>query len=138
MTTIPDAVGEEPTFAPAGTGRACVLILVQTLLLVVLTPIALAAGLLYFLLRLVVSRPPNIPSPKTVRRYLGRVLRAHEAVVVSMRIRLFLSMLLFLSLCPLFAFAWYLDDVFFRGYRKVSISKPLFLITGARSGSTSR
>ncbi len=115
---------------------ACVMILVQTLLLVVLTPIALATGLPYLALRLLVSRPPNIPSPKSVRRYLGRVLRAHEAVVVSMRIRLFLSMLLFLSVCPLFAFAWYLDDVFFRGYREVSISKPLFLVTGARSGST--
>ena len=34
------------------------------------------------------------------------------------------------------AFAWFLDDVLFPGYRDTSIIKPLFLITGSRSGST--
>ena len=87
-------------------------------------------------LRLFVYRPPNIPSPKTVRRYLTKALFAHEEVLISMRIRLFLNMLVFLSLCPLFAFAWFLDDVLFPGYRDISIIKPLFLITGSRSGST--
>ena len=121
---------------PVGTGMACLLILMQILLLLLITPLALVFGLQYFVLRIVVSRPPNIPSPKGVRRYLKKSIFAHEEVLISMRIRLFLNMVLFLSICPIFAFAWYLDDVFFRDYRTVSISKPLFLITGSRSGST--
>jgi hypothetical protein len=136
LTSNPEAVTKEPTFSPAGAGAACLFILLQSLFLAVLAPVALALWLPYLALRVVVSRPPNIPSPKTVRRYLSRAIFAHEAVVVSMRIRLFLNMVLFLAVCPLFAFAWYLDDVFFRGYRSVSISRPLFLITGSRSGST--
>ena len=136
VDAMPDAIEGEPTFPPAGTAEACLLILKQTVSLVVLMPLVLAFGLPYLALRLVVSRPPNIPSPRTVRRYLTRAVRAHPAVAVSMRIRLVLGMLLFLSACPLFAFAWYLDDVFFRGYRSVPITKPLFLITGSRSGST--
>jgi len=133
---MPEAIEGEPAFPPAGTAEACLIILKQTLSLAVMAPLALAFGLPYLLLRLVVSRPPNIPSPRTVRRYLTRAVRAHAAVAVSMRIRLVLGMLLFLSACPLFAFAWYLDDVCFRGYRSVPITKPLFLITGSRSGST--
>lgn len=136
MLTIPDVIDDEPSFAPAGTGMACLLILKQTLLLLLTTPLVLAFGLPYLAIRLVVSRPPNIPSPKSVRRYLKKAILAHDNVLLSMRIRLLLSMLLFLSACPLLAFAWYLDDVFFRGYRRVSISNPLFLITASRSGST--
>ena len=136
MNSIPENVGNEPSFSPAGTGMAGLLICKQTFFLVLTAPLALAFGLPYLVLRLVVARPPNIPSPKTVRRYLGKAIFAHEEVVVSMRIRLFLSMLQFLFICPLLAFAWYLDDVLFRGYRSVIISKPLFLITGSRSGST--
>lgn len=63
-------------------------------------------------------------------------MAADGTVAVSMRIRLILNMLVFLSVCPLFAFAWYADDVLFRGYRSVSISRPLFSITAACSGST--
>ena len=136
MNSIPDVIDDEPVLAPAGTGAACLLILKQTLFLFLTTPLALVFGLPYLAVRLVVSRPPNIPSPKSVRRYLKKAIFAHKEVLFSMRIRLFLSMVLFLSVCPLFAFAWYLDDVFFRGYRSVSITKPLFLITGSRSGST--
>ncbi|HCH65615.1 MAG: hypothetical protein CL927_02000 [Deltaproteobacteria bacterium] len=136
MNTIPEAPDKEPSFAPAGSGMACFMILMQALLLCALTPLAVAFGLPYLFLRLVVARPPNIPSPKTTRRYLKGAIFAHEEVAVSMRIRLLLSMLLFLSVCPLFAFAWFLDDVLFRGYRDESISRPLFLITGSRSGST--
>ena len=137
MTSIPDIIENEPNFSPAGTGMACILILVQMLfLLFLMTPLALVLGLPYFALRIFISRPPNIPSPKSIRRYVKKAIFAHEEVIVSMRIRLFLSMLLFLSACPLLAFAWYLDDVIYRGYRKMVISKPLFLITGSRSGST--
>ena len=136
MNSIPDRIGNEPDFSPAGTGLACIIILFQTVFLLLLSPLAIVFGLLYLLLRLFVSRPPNIPSPKTVRRYLSKALFAHEEVSVSMRIRLFLNMLVFLSLCPLFAFAWFLDDVLFPEYRDTSIIKPLFLITGSRSGST--
>jgi hypothetical protein len=137
MNSIPDIIENEPNFSPAGTGIASVLILMQTLLLVLfMTPLALVFGLPYFVLRIFASRPPNIPSPKSIRRYLKKAIFAHEEVIVSMRIRLFLSMLLFLSACPLLALAWYLDDVLYRGYRRMIISKPLFLITGSRSGST--
>lgn len=136
MNAIPDAIDNEPLFSPAGTGMAGVFILKQLLGLLVLIPLGLVFGLLYFTLRIVVSRPPNIPSPKTVRRYLKKALFAHEEVRFTMRIRLFLSMLLFLLFCPLLAFAWYLDDILYRGYRKEAITKPLFLITGSRSGST--
>jgi len=136
MNSIFDRIDEEPIFEPAGTGMACLIILKQTLLLLITTPLGLAFGLPYLLLRLVVSRPPNIPSPRSVRRYLRKSIFAHEEVLVSMRLRLLLSMLLFLSACPLLAFAWYLDDVLFRGYRREVISKPLFLITASRSGST--
>ena len=106
------------------------------LLSLVAIPLALVFGLPYLVIRIFVSRPPNIPSPTTVRRYLKKAIFAHPEVLVLMRIRLFLSMLLFLSFCPLFAFAWYLDDVLFGGYRRVSIVKPLFFITASRSGST--
>jgi hypothetical protein len=136
MNSIPDRIGNEPDFSPARTGLACIIILFQTIFLLLLAPLAIVFGLPYLLLRLFVSRPPNIPSPKTVRRYLSKALFAHKEVSVSMRIRLFLNMLVFLSLYPLFAFAWFLDDVLFPGYRDTSIIKPLFLITGSRSGST--
>ena len=133
---MPESTKEEPDFPAAGPGEACLVIVKQTVSLAVLTPIALGLWLPYLAVRLVAARPPNIPSPRTVRRYLGSAGRAHAAVAVSMRVRLVLSMLLFLSACPLFAFAWYLDDVLFRGYRRVPITKPLFLITASRSGST--
>ncbi|MAA79590.1 MAG: hypothetical protein CL916_10055 [Deltaproteobacteria bacterium] len=136
MNPIPDMLDNEPDFSPVGTGMACLMILVQTLFLLLLMPLVLVFGLPYLLLRIVVSRPPNIPSSKTVRRYLTKAVFAHEEVLISMRIRLFLNMLLFLSICPLFAFAWFLDDILFYGYRSVSIIKPLFFITGSRSGST--
>ena len=136
MNPIPNQIENEPEFAPAGTAMAAVLILKLFVLLVLISPFAVVLGLLYFATRLVASRPPNIPSPKSVRRYLGKAIAAHEEVSLSMRLRLCLSMVLFLCFCPLFAFAWYVDDVFFRSYRNVAIVKPLFLITGSRSGST--
>ena len=136
MNSIPDVIDGEPKFPPAGTAMACLLILRQMLLSLVAIPLALVFGLPYLVIRIFVSRPPNIPSPTTVRRYLKKAIFAHPEVLVLMRIRLFLSMLLFLSFCPLFAFAWYLDDVLFGGYRRVSIVKPLFFITASRSGST--
>lgn len=132
----PEPPAGEPAFPPAGPGTAGLLILQQALLLVLLAPLALGFGLPYLAVRLGVARPPNLPSPATVRRYLGRAVSGDGAVSVSMRIRLVLSMLVYLSVCPLFAFAWYADDVLFRGYRRVSITRPLFLITASRSGST--
>lgn len=58
----------EPTLPPAGPGKASLIILQQVLLLVLLAPLALGLGLPYLALRLVVARPPNLPSPPTVRR----------------------------------------------------------------------
>ena len=76
MNSIPDRIDNEPDFSPAGTGLACIIILFQTVFLVLLAPLAIAFGLPYLVLRLFVSRPPNIPSPKTVRRYLTKALFA--------------------------------------------------------------
>ena len=96
MNSIPNTINNEPDFSPAGTGLACIIILFQTIFLLLLTPLVVGFGLPYLLIRLFVSRPPNIPSPKTVRRYLTKALFAHEEVTVSMRIRLLLNMLVFL------------------------------------------
>ncbi|MEC8379761.1 MAG: sulfotransferase [Myxococcota bacterium] len=136
MNPAQDKLKNEPPLSPAGMGEACLFIIKQILLLLLTTPLALVFGIPYLVLRLGISRPPNLPNPKTVKRYLKKAIFAHDEVHPSMRIRLVLSILLFLSACPLLAFAWYIDDIFFPEYRKTTIVKPLFLITGSRSGST--
>jgi len=127
---------QEPEFPPAGTPRMVLQILQKSVLLLLLLPLALMCGVAYGLVRIFAARPPNIPSPKTVRRYFLKTLYAHPEVAVTMQISVLLNMLIFLSVCPLFAGAWYLDDVLYPKYRRTLIQKPLFLITGSRSGST--
>ncbi|MEC7987524.1 MAG: sulfotransferase [Myxococcota bacterium] len=141
MSTNPifEKIEGEPDLAPAGTGKVILTLIQQTVVLLLISPFTLLFGILYFLIRIVARRPPTIPNPKTVFYYIKRSLfwqTAHNEIVFSMRLRLLLSMFSFLAFCPMFALAWYIDDVFFPGYRTTPIVRPLFIITGSRSGST--
>ena len=136
MSSTSEKNEQEPDFPPATTGRVVLLIVQKFVFLLLLAPLVIVFGGIYLGLRMFVARPPNIPSPKTVRRYLHKTVSAHPEVVATMRINVLLSLLLFIAICPFFAFAWYLDDLLFPAYRSTPIHKPLFMITGSRSGST--
>ncbi len=71
----------------------------------------------------------------SVRTFVGtRGTHARLAPARALRLAGFLPVFLFLQGCHWIGFA--LDEVFFRGYRRIEVNKPLFIVGVPRSGTT--
>ncbi len=137
---IPEWIEGEPALEVASGLDVGIFIALQLLLLLVLGLGWVFTAPLYGVLRLFLRRPPFIPSWRQFRRYAGRLLVEQApppGISVSRRIRILLDLGRAWLMLPPLALCWFLDDLLYgRALRKTPIIRPLFEISGARSGST--
>ena len=139
MSPIPDRLEGEPEFRPGGALQVLLHVVQLSIMLMLLLPVSIVCGLVYLPLRLNFSRPPMVVSPKLRRYYVSKALTAqapHGAITVSMRLRVLLNIAILVLAGPLLGLAWFADELLFPQYRQTPIVRPLFQISGARSGST--
>ncbi len=95
---------------------------------------------LYALLRLVLPRPPHIPSLLRLLRLLLRIAcepQPAPTLPATQRLFLLLHIVRRSTLLPLRGLAWYLDDLLYGPeLAQIRIVAPLFELSAARSGST--
>jgi hypothetical protein len=136
---IPEQLPGEPPRRQATSGIALI-IAKKVLWLLVMCVLMPPFWLIYLPLRLLLGRPPSVPSFAQLRRYLGKTWTEQApppGIALSVRIRLFLELLRAGLCAPLTGLAWFLDDILYgRQLRKVSLTAPLFEISATRSGST--
>ena len=89
-----------------GTGLACIIILFQTVFLLLLAPLAISSDCRTFSFACLYLDHQTFPVPKPCAAIYPNALFAHEEVLISMRIRLFLNMLVFLSHTPYLCGSW--------------------------------
>lgn len=132
----PDLDAATPALSPL----AAALELARVLLLLALTaPLALVAIPLYALSRLLLPRPPILPSLGANLRLLARIWGSFPAPGLPFQARVGLSLCLiqYWMLQPIWGLGWYLDELLYgRAVRETEIKAPLFELSAARSGST--
>ena len=102
-------------------------------------PLAVAILPLFLLGLLVWGHPPIISPLARFSRYFSAVFtegRPDENIPLTNRILILLIVLSSLVKVPLHGICWFIDELFYPGYRQVTIQKPVFYITAVRSGST--
>lgn len=94
----------------------------------------------YWLGCLVYYRPPNVPRISQVIRYLKHTWSVHPpfpGLSFLMRIGLSLSIVQRVLRTPLVGLAWLIDEILYgKDLDKAHVTAPVFVISGARSGST--
>ena len=88
------------------------------------------------------GRPPTVPRICQARRYLSLCWTANPSnPQLSTRTRVYITILLIIKLAhiPLWGFMWHLDEILYG--RQLSspqfrVERPIFVISGGRSGST--
>jgi hypothetical protein len=110
-----------------------IFLLVSIIIVLSLLPI-------YWLGCLVWYRPPNVPYLQQMLRYLKHtwtVSPENPVLPFFGRIWLSLSLLHFYVNSPIRGIAWLLDELLYsKALNRISISKPFFVISAGRSGST--
>lgn len=137
---LPDHIAGEPPLPSLTLWHRLRLLTQQAVLIALLCLVLWPTAGLYALLRLVLPRPPHIPSLPRFLRLLYRVgWEPQPAPGISPWQRLFLLVHLLLrgTLLPLRGLAWYLDDLLYGpALSQTRIVAPLFELSAARSGST--
>lgn len=99
-----------------------------------------AVCLPFFLLGVVVwGLPPIVSVPSRFYRYLIAVFtegKPRDSIPFINRVLIFLLILDTLVKAPIRGACWFLDEIFYPTYHKVSMEEPVFFITGPRSGSS--
>lgn len=115
-------------------------IIPKLIFLVITTIIVLSLLPVYWAGCLVWYRPPNVPYTQQMMRYLKHtwtVSPENPILPFFGRIWLSLSILHFYISSPIRGIAWLLDELLYsNSLNKISISRPFFVISAGRSGST--
>lgn len=88
------------------------------------------------------GRPPTVPRIAQARRYLSLCWTANPSnPQLSTRTRAYITILLIIKLAhiPLWGFMWHLDEILYGrqlSSPKFRVERPIFVISGGRSGST--
>ena len=123
-----------PTF-----GAAAKAILIRLLFTLLWVPISLSCLPLFLIGFCVWGLPPIVsPFSRFCKYFIATLTEGNfeDNIPTSNRILLCCILLSFLVKAPVNGVCWYIDEVFFSDYHKVSIEDPVFYITEARSGST--
>jgi len=102
-------------------------------------PLAVATLPLFLLGLLIWGQPPIVSPLARFGRYFSAVFtegRSDENIPLTNRILIFLIVLSSLVKTPLYGVCWFIDEMLYPGYRRVTVDKPVFFITAVRSGST--
>ena len=92
---------------------------------------------LYCAGRVVFGRPPRVTPVKDILIYIRRSLFIGRNVPLLKRLDLFIQSTRRLFIIPVIGLAWHIDELLYgRQLRQLKIERPVFVISGARSGST--
>lgn len=97
---------------------------------------------LYLLGNVLYGRPPIVPRPSQVARYIRLCFTVHPpSPHLSPRARLYIALCILIKLVtvPFFGLAWLLDELLYGSQLdsdEVRIVDPIFMISAGRSGST--
>lgn len=102
-------------------------------------PVSVACLPLYVLGLYIWGLPPIISPMSRFTKYFIAVFtkgKSEETIPFSNRVILFLVLFTILIKAPINGTLWYLDELLYPAYHKVDIRKPIFFMTGIRTGST--
>ena len=102
-------------------------------------PIFLVCLPLYLLGLSIWGLPPIIsPWSRFVKYFVAAFTagRAEDNIPFINRVSVFLMVFTTLLKVPLAGICWYVDELLFSKYHRVTIKEPIFFITGSRTGST--
>lgn len=115
-------------------------LLFKTLQLLLIGGVSLFLWPLYIIGTLIWYRPPNVPHMAQVIRYLRlawRVQPPYPGLSLQGRLWLTISIVRKVLTTPLIGLAWLLDELLYgRRLNATEVVKPIFVISGGRSGST--
>ena len=94
----------------------------------------------FFLLGvLLLGLPPIVSAPSRFYRYFTAVFtegKPQDNIPFTNRILIFMLIFDTLVKAPIRGVCWFVDELFYPAYHKVSMEEPVFFITGPRSGSS--
>ena len=93
---------------------------------------AVSAALVVCVFFLVLSPFPHWPSYRAV----FASVTAARSITLRQRAVLFKYLLKDMLVFPMVSFFWLVDEILFRGYRKISVEAPVFIVGQPRSGTT--
>jgi hypothetical protein len=133
QTTIPSL--NEPQPKPPITT-----LLIKTIQTILIAIFAVVLWPLYTIGRFIWYRPPNVPHLAQVKRYLRLAWTVYPpapGLSWQARVWLTLSIVRQLLMTPLLGIAWLLDELLYgQTLNATAVQRPLFVISGGRSGST--
>ncbi|XP_065908535.1 uncharacterized protein [Dysidea avara] len=125
---------QRPNFA-----FALMMILYHCFSILLWLPVSITCVPLFVLGLFIWGKPLIILDWSSYRKYFIAVFtegKPEENVLVTNRITVFLIVLGSLIKIPFHGLCWYIDELVFSSYHKINIEKPVFMITGLRSGSS--
>lgn len=137
---IPEHIPGEPYSAPPTVGRYLKQLLTGGLLVLLASLSLLIFGVPYWLTRIFMPRPPNIPAVGQFVRYLlaiGRSPLPGRSHRLLHRLSLMTSVVRMWLTSPMRGLCWQLDELLFaRTLAAHPVKAPLIELSAARSGST--
>lgn len=130
----------EPSVGQISFARAIFLLPMKIMILLIIAVIVVILTPIYWIGRLAWYRPPNVLHASQVIRYLGLVWTIQPpapGITFFARCWLTLSILQKALSSVILGLAWFLDELFYgKQLNEITITAPLFVISGGRSGST--